>query len=197
MQPMPSTWPDLNHPGAPALVPAVVVALWPLLLLAGPEAAIARTLVEPAAPVQTIDSDALRQLPAGRKLEQAINQLRQGNGVPPLAPLPAALRGVSTTYSRKILLGMLQGRPCDHDLTRWQGFQNELERIDGIRPSSELLGCPKPSDSWSAVGLVTLWSRSSIHNRILNRTDRSHLSCEVVESQKRKAALCILWQERP
>jgi hypothetical protein len=184
----------------PGADPAAVLAagLWSVLLLgAGTSAAVAGPRREQAAPVQTIERDALQQRPPSRALEQAINQLRHSNGVPPLAPVPPALQGLSTSYGREILQDMLQGRPCDHDLERWQAFQKEVERIEVIRPLSETLGCPKPSQSWSAAGLVQLWSGSSTHNRILNRADRSHLSCEVVDRQNRTAALCILWQGPP
>jgi uncharacterized protein YkwD len=148
-----------------------------------------------SSPIKTLDAETLQSLSRARSLEDMINEKRTINGRTTLRGLPDLLARENLAYGRDVLRNLHADGSCDHAFGQWENFQRRMEKIEVIVPMSEVLACPRPSNGWSAIGVVQMWQKSPVHNSILFEKDnRTNIGCAVADYNGKTAALCTLWK---
>jgi hypothetical protein len=137
---------------------------------------------------------ALAVAAAADPLVASINAGRSAAGLPALQPLSPELAARNRTYLQPLLVALLHGRHCDHDLSRWQAFQAEMAQGSPLQPRSEVMACPRDGRGWDPNSIVRQWLASPVHAGILlNRPRLSHVDCLTLAVDGRAAAICTLW----
>ncbi|KEF40880.1 MAG: hypothetical protein ER33_14565 [Cyanobium sp. CACIAM 14] len=131
---------------------------------------------------------------SGEPLALGINRVRQRNGRPALAPLPAPLAAQNAAYLVPVLQEILDGSGCDHNRSRWEAFQTRMASTESLMPTSEVIACPMPASSWDPEAIVSRWLGSPLHSRILiDRPRARSIDCVRLVRSGRAAAICTLW----
>jgi len=128
-------------------------------------------------------------------LADAVNRMRQRQGLPGLLPLPPETAERNCRYLAPVLRRILSSDWCDHDLSRWQALVDEHDRsTSGPSPMSELIACAAPSPL-QADEVVRLWQQSPQHGvLLLDRPQANGLDCRGMTLAGRSAAICTTWR---